>query len=59
MWAPHLDQGEALHIELSYFVECIVRNEIPFNDGNAGLRIVKMLEAADQSLRKRGVAVQV
>src|SRR5215469_11453138 len=59
MWAPHLDQGEALHIELSYFVECILRNEIPFNDGNAGLRIVKMLEAADQSLRKRGVAVQV
>jgi predicted dehydrogenase len=59
MWAPHLDQVEALHMELAYFVECIVRNEIPFNDGNAGLRIVKMLEAADQSLRKRGVAVQV
>jgi len=59
MWAPHLDQVEALHMELSYFVECIVRNEIPFNDGNAGLRIVKMLEAADQSLQKRGVAVQV
>src|SRR5215472_1488198 len=59
MWAPHLNQVEALHMELFYFVECIVRNEIPFNDGNAGLRIVKMLEAADQSLQKRGVAVQV
>ena len=59
MWAPHLDQVEALHIELAYFVECLAKNEIPFNDGNAGLRIVKMLEAADQSLQKRGVAVQV
>ena len=59
MWVPHLDQVEALHMELAYFVECIGRNEKPFNDGNAGLRIVKMLEAADQSLRKRGVAVQV
>lgn len=59
MWAPHLDQVEALHIELAYLVECISKNEIPFNDGNAGLRIVKMLEAANQSLRNRGVAVQV
>ena len=59
MWAPHLDQVEALHMELAYLVECIATNEIPFNDGNAGLRIVKILEAADQSLRKRGVAVQV
>ena len=59
MWAPHLDQVEALHMELAYLVECIATNEVPFNDGNAGLRIVKMLEAADQSLRKRGAAVQV
>jgi len=59
MWSPHLDQVEALHMELAYLVECIAKNERPFNDGNAGLRIVKMLEAADESLRKRGVAVQV
>ena len=59
MWSPHLDQVEALHMELAYLVECIAKNETPFNDGNAGLRIVKMLEAADESLRKRGVAVQV
>src|SRR5215472_459470 len=59
MWAPHLDQVEALHMELFYFVECIAKNERPFNDGNSGLRVVKMLEAAHQSLRKCGAAVRV
>jgi hypothetical protein len=40
-------------------VECITKNQTPFNDGLAGLRVVKMLEAADQSLRGRGAAVRI
>ena len=59
MWAPHLEQVEALRLELAYFVDCIVKNQTPFNDGQAGLRVVKMLEAADQSLRNRGAAVHI
>ena len=59
MWAPKLEQVEALRLELAYFVECIVKNQAPFNDGRAGLRVVKMLEAADQSLRNRGAAVRI
>jgi len=59
MWVPKLDQGEALRLELSYFAECIATNQIPINDGLAGLRVVKMLEAANHSLRQKGVAVQV
>ena len=59
MWAPKLEQVEALRLELGYFVECITKSEPPFNDGLAGLRIVKMLEAADQSLRQRGAVVHV
>jgi predicted dehydrogenase len=59
MWAPHLDQVEALRMELIYLVDCIAKNERPFNDGNSGLRVVKMLEAAHQSLRKCGAAVRV
>jgi predicted dehydrogenase len=54
MWAPRLEQVEALRLELAYFVECIVNDQTPFNDGQAGLRVVKMLEAASQSLRHRG-----
>src|ERR1700757_831205 len=46
MWAPHLEPVEALRQELGYFVECINKNQTPFNDGLAGLRVVKMLEAA-------------
>jgi predicted dehydrogenase len=57
MWAPRLEPVEALRQELGYFVECINKNETPFNDGLAGLRVVKMLEAASRSLRNRGAAV--
>jgi predicted dehydrogenase len=57
MWAPQLEQVEALRQELSYFVDCITNNETPFNDGVAGLRVVKMLEAASESLHKRGALV--
>lgn len=57
MWAPQIEQVEALRLEMAYFVECICKNETPFNDGVAGLRVVKMLQAADQSLSKRGALV--
>jgi len=59
MWAPHLEPVEALRLELGYFVECITQNKAPFNDGLAGLRVVRMLEAANQSLRNRGAAVHL
>jgi predicted dehydrogenase len=54
MWSPQLEQVEALRQELTYFVDCISNNKEPFNDGCAGLRVVKMLEAASESLSKRG-----
>jgi predicted dehydrogenase len=57
MWAPQLEQVEALRQELSYFVECVSNGQEPFNNGCAGLRVVKMLEAASESLGKRGSLV--
>jgi predicted dehydrogenase len=54
MWAPQLEQIEALKQELAYFVDCISNDRTPFNDGVAGLRVVKLLEAANQSVQKRG-----
>ena len=57
MWAPQVEQVEALRLEFGYFVECIQKNEKPFNDGRAGLKVVRMLEAASESLAKRGTLV--
>ena len=54
MWAPQVEQGEALRRELGYFVDCITSGQEPFNDGHSGLRVVKILEAANESMEKRG-----
>ena len=59
MWAPRIDHTEALKTESKYFIDCISKNERPFNDGVAGLRVVKMLEAADKSLKERGKPVSL
>jgi len=54
IWAPKVDATEALKSELGYFMDCILKNETPLNDGCAGLRVVRLLEAADESLKNRG-----
>ena len=59
MWSPNIEQIEALKVEASYFIDCIRNDKRPFNDGEAGLRIVRMLEAADESLKLRGKVVKV
>jgi predicted dehydrogenase len=59
MWAPQLEQLEALHVELDYFAKCIMKDETPFNDGHAGLRVVRMLEAGEASIRKRGELIRL
>jgi len=59
MWSPKVEQTEALRAEAKYFIDCISNDERPFNDGVAGLRVVRMLEAADKSLKDRGKPVRV
>jgi len=59
MWAPQVEQLEALHVELGYFADCITNDKTPFNDGHAGLRVVRMLEAAEVSIQKRGELVRL
>jgi predicted dehydrogenase len=54
VWAPKVDTTEALKLELDYFLDCILHNRTPINDGHAGLRVVRLLEAAEQSLTHRG-----
>ncbi len=54
LWVPRVEQVEALALETQYFVDCVLRGETPFNDGSAGLRVVQMLEAIDQSMSNKG-----
>jgi len=59
MWVPKLEQTEALKIEAEYFVNCVLNNETPFNDGYSGLRVVKMLEACTESMEKGGKLINL
>jgi predicted dehydrogenase len=57
VWAPRVEQTEALKLELEYFSDCILNARVPLNDGLAGLRVVRLLEAAELSLSGRGAIV--
>jgi predicted dehydrogenase len=59
MWSPKIEQTEALRAETKYFIDCISNNERPFNDGVAGLRVVRILEAADKSLKDKGKPIRI
>ncbi len=59
MWSPKVEQVEALRLEASYFADCILNDKNPFNDGYAGLRVVRVLEAASRSLEQKGKIIQL
>ncbi len=54
MWAPKLDGSEALRVEGDHFIDCILHGKQPISDGNLGLRVVELIEAATSSMRGRG-----
>jgi predicted dehydrogenase len=51
VWAPKLDTREALAVEVDELIDCILRGGVPVADGAAGLRTVRVLEAAARSAR--------
>ncbi len=59
MWAPRVEQTEALRCETSHFMECISSNRAAMNDGVAGLRVVRLLEAAEASVKERGKLIKL
>ena len=59
MWAPRVEQFEALKVETEYFIDCVLNNQVPFNDGRAGLRIIKILEATNESLKYNGKMIKL
>jgi len=59
MLAPQLDMTEALLREARHFVQCIEKGEEPLANGQSGLRVVRLLEAATRSMRDRGRVVEL
>jgi predicted dehydrogenase len=59
MYAPKIENVEALHLECRYLLECIDNNMRPINDGVSGFRVVRVLEAATESMRKGGAQVPI
>ncbi|WP_013334333.1 Gfo/Idh/MocA family protein [Gloeothece verrucosa] len=59
MWSPKLETTEALLTEALDFINCIKQGKRPVTDGEAGLRVVRLLEAATQSMKKQGQLVEI
>ena len=59
MWAPKVAVTEALHVEAAHFVDCVARGARPQSDGEAGLRVVRLLEAASASMQQHGRPVDI
>jgi predicted dehydrogenase len=57
MWSPKVEPIEALKEEFRYFHDCIVQRNVPINDGVAGWRVVRMIEAASKSMKMKGEAI--
>ncbi|HET9012058.1 MAG TPA: Gfo/Idh/MocA family oxidoreductase [Gemmatimonadaceae bacterium] len=54
MWAPQLAVSEALSVEAAHFVACVRDGATPVTDGEAGLHVVRLLEAATESMAHQG-----
>ena len=53
-FSPRIPNREPLRIECEHFIECIRTGSTPRSDGNSGLRVVRVLEALQQSLDAAG-----
>jgi predicted dehydrogenase len=59
MWAPKLEDAEALRVEGEHFLDCIENNSAPLTDGRSGLRVVELIEAATSSMRAKGETIHL
>src|SRR5438034_654574 len=59
MLAPNLESTEALRLMAREFVTSIAENRQPLSDGHAGYRVVRLLQAAQQSIDQNGRVIQL
>lgn len=59
MYVPKLENREALAVEAQHFADCIIKGEKPLTGGEAGLEVVKILTASNESLKLKGAPVDI
>ena len=59
MWAPKLETTEALRLVAGEFADCVTSGRTPVTDGISGLNVVKILEASEMSIKRRGKEVKL
>jgi predicted dehydrogenase len=59
MWAPHISTKEALQTEVEHFVDCVRTGSQPLSNGESGLRVIEVLEAASRSIVDQGKPVML
>ena len=58
-YVPYIKQDEPLKLECQHFVDCIRKGREPLASGRLGLDVVRILEAADESLKQQGASVSL
>jgi UDP-2-acetamido-3-amino-2,3-dideoxy-glucuronate N-acetyltransferase len=51
----HVEPAEPLEVECRHFLDCIATGAVPRTDGAEGVRVLRVLQAADRSMRQAGV----
>lgn len=59
IYIPYLKMEEPLKIECQHFLDCIQKGRKPLTDGEDGLRVARVLEAAQKSLKNQGRLVRL
>lgn len=59
MYSPRTDTTEALAVEVHHFADCVMCGTRPITDGQAGLDVIRLLEAASLSVKDRGRLVPI
>lgn len=54
IWSPHLEPSEPLQNVVRHFAYCVRTGQRPLSDGEAGLRVVRILDAAQRSIKAQG-----
>jgi predicted dehydrogenase len=54
VWSPHIEQSEPLQVMVRHFAECIRDGKRSLSDGESGLRVVRILDAAQRSIKAQG-----
>ena len=55
---PQIEQSEPLENQAKHFLECISENKKPLTDAQDGLNVVRVLEAAEKSLKNDGKVIK-